>query len=268
MKQKRFSEEFLQNNHQKCLELLDKFIEICEKNRIDYYLTEGSALGAVRHKGFIPWDIHIDIHLDIANFLKLDKVMMSENLGNLAWFRPASRICPLFMFKNQTTKRKDFDIVQAPDLDITIMGKAPNNRIIRWIVMNILFLNIKMFKLKNTAVKRHFPYNILRYVSMMLPDSIYFSCLNLFMRKNQEKQAEYYMALTPSFYGNSELIKTEWIGTEPFYGEFDGRKVRLFKNYHDYLTNRYGDYMKPVVWETKGEYGGCFYEHKTEKSGK
>lgn len=260
-----FSEEFLRNNHEKCLELLDKFIEICEANHIDYYLTEGSALGAVRHKGFIPWDIHIDIHLDIKNFQKLDKIMKNEDLGPYAWFRPASRICPLFMFEYQTTKSKSFDIVQAPDLDITIMGTAPNNKLLRWCLMNIAFVNIKMFKLKNTAVRRPFPYNILRLFSLLLPDSFYLGCLNILKKKKQSERSKYMMALTPSFYGNSELIKVEWIGEEPYYGSFEGRRVRLFMNYHEYLTNRYGDYMKPVVWETKGEYGGCFYEHKTEE---
>ncbi len=258
-----FSKEFLENNHEKCLVLLDKFIEICERHNIDYYLTEGSALGAVRHKGFIPWDIHIDIHLDIKNFLMLDNVIRKEDLGELAWFRPVSRICPLFMFRSQTTKSKDFDIVQAPDLDITIMGEAPNNALVRWITMNILFVNIKMFKLKNTAVARPFPYNILRWVSALFPDTFYLGCLKFFMKRKQCGHAEYMMALTPSFYGDSELIKTEWIGHKPFYGDFEGRKVRIFKDYHSYLTNRYGDYMKPVVWESKGEYGGCFYEHKT-----
>lgn len=259
-----FSEEFLKNNHEKCLLLLDKFIEICDKNQIDYYLTEGSALGAVRHKGFIPWDIHVDIHLDIKNYAKLDKIMQREELGQFAWFRPASRICPLFMFKDQTTNSKNFDIVQAPDLDITIMGKAPNNALFRWLLMNIAFINIKMFKLKNTNVKRPFPYNFLRLFSMMLPDSFYLGVLNLLKKQKQPQNAKYVMALTPSFYGNSELIRVAWIGDDPFYGDFEGRKVRLFQDYHDYLTNRYGDYMKPVVWETKGEYNGCFYEHKTD----
>ena len=53
----------LKSNHEICLELLDKFLEIAEKHKIEYYMAFGSCLGAVRHQGFIPWDINIDILL-------------------------------------------------------------------------------------------------------------------------------------------------------------------------------------------------------------
>lgn len=248
--------ELAKENHEICLQLLDKFLEICEKYQIVYYTTEGSALGAVRHNGFIPWDYNIDVHLDVANYRKLDEAMKKEKLGDLRWFRPSFRIIPFFMRKDSL----DFKI--RPNIDITIMGNAPDNPVWRWVLMNVAFLNIKMFKLKNTEVKRPFPYNVLRVLASIFPDSIYWGVLHRFEKRNQKKQTKYLMAYTPSFYGNSELIKREWIGRAPTYGDFEGRKVRIFENYHEYLTNRYGDYMTPVVWEDKGEYNGCFSDHK------
>ena len=42
-------------------ELLKVFIDICEKLNLNYFLVCGSALGAVRHGGFIPWDDDMDV---------------------------------------------------------------------------------------------------------------------------------------------------------------------------------------------------------------
>ena len=45
----------------KSFELLKLVVEICDKHNIKYYLVCGSALGAVKYKGFIPWDDDIDV---------------------------------------------------------------------------------------------------------------------------------------------------------------------------------------------------------------
>lgn len=55
------------------LKVLDEITKICEENNINYYLAYGSALGAVRHEGFIPWDDDIDLHMLSPDLLKLRK---------------------------------------------------------------------------------------------------------------------------------------------------------------------------------------------------
>lgn len=57
------------------LTLLKEFDSICKKNNITYFLEGGSLLGAVRHKGFLPWDDDIDLCITRAEFKKLLEVI-------------------------------------------------------------------------------------------------------------------------------------------------------------------------------------------------
>ena len=48
----------------KMLEVLDYIDEVCRKNGLTYYLAYGTLLGAIRHKGFIPWDDDADVMME------------------------------------------------------------------------------------------------------------------------------------------------------------------------------------------------------------
>ena len=70
----------IENIHKIELEILCKCKEVCQKHDIPYYLCYGTLLGAVRHKGFIPWDDDIDIMMP-ANMIPLFKKYFMEEIG-------------------------------------------------------------------------------------------------------------------------------------------------------------------------------------------
>ncbi len=83
------------------LDLLAKFDAVCKKHGITYVALWGTALGAVRHKGFIPWDDDIDVGMDRCNYDKLCKVAPMEfthpyffqnALTDRAFFIPLARL--------------------------------------------------------------------------------------------------------------------------------------------------------------------------------
>ncbi|MDE6523352.1 MAG: LicD family protein [Muribaculaceae bacterium] len=61
------------------LDMLKYIDKICQENGIKYWLSSGSCLGAVRHRGFIPWDDDVDIELQRQDYRKLINVLSKEN---------------------------------------------------------------------------------------------------------------------------------------------------------------------------------------------
>ena len=59
-------------------QILCKYIEICEKYHLRYFVAFGTLLGTVRHKGFIPWDDDIDVGMPRPDFRRFEKIAEKE----------------------------------------------------------------------------------------------------------------------------------------------------------------------------------------------
>ncbi len=63
-------DNYLSSLHEELLTILDEVVRVCDANHLKYYLVGGTLLGAVRHKGFIPWDDDLDIVMPREDFEK------------------------------------------------------------------------------------------------------------------------------------------------------------------------------------------------------
>ncbi len=67
------------------MSILDEIVRICEKNHLKYYLAYGSLLGAIRHKGYIPWDDDMDIAMLREDYEKLLAILKRKDGTHVKW---------------------------------------------------------------------------------------------------------------------------------------------------------------------------------------
>ncbi len=82
------------------LEMLVEFDAICQKYNLKYWLDSGTLLGAVRHKGFIPWDDDIDLSMPVEDYRKFKTIAQAELSDNV------------FFQTRETDKEFKFDYIK------------------------------------------------------------------------------------------------------------------------------------------------------------
>ena len=70
------------------LDLLSEFKRVCEKYNLQWFIAYGSLIGAIRHKGFIPWDNDVDVWMPRADFDKLNEIASAEFSDRYFWQTP------------------------------------------------------------------------------------------------------------------------------------------------------------------------------------
>lgn len=132
---KEYDAETLQELKKMELELLRDFQELCDRHGLEYFAGGGTAIGAVRHQGFIPWDDDIDVNLyrdDYEKFLKYAKEEYSDKYEIMN--AETSALYPLmstrWMKKGTKFKEecfKDLDLDLGVFLDIYCFDNVPDD---------------------------------------------------------------------------------------------------------------------------------------------
>lgn len=81
----------LEEIHSRLLEFVRDFAEFCSDHGIEWCLTAGNMLGAVRHNGFIPWDDDIDVTMTRENYIKLARIFPETYKGKYYLVKPGDQ---------------------------------------------------------------------------------------------------------------------------------------------------------------------------------
>lgn len=243
------------------LSIAKEFIKICEEHHLKYYMLGGTMLGAIRHKGFIPWDDDIDLGMprkDYEKFLQIAPALLSKNLKLINYKTDSDY--HYYITRIQDTETKVVETRYEHEgkfthvsIDIFPIDGSPNNPLLRKLFILRVLAHRAMMSLhyKNSIDpdrKRGRTEKIMLGILKRLPTDKMFNAYNQkqIIDKILKKQDMYSSLVSGNIMGayrDVEMIPTEWYGEESFY-DFEGIKMRGIKEYHKYLTRLYGDYMK------------------------
>ena len=236
----------LQELHEGLLRIADFFHSVCQKEHIPYYMLGGTMLGAIRHKGFIPWDDDMDFGVPREHFKRLANAL-KENLPpnmNVLDMHNSNLYTDVLKIELTKTKIEENGITdKGINIDVFPLDYTNNHKNVFssnfWIYLSVkyncyafsphLYKGIRgrlqhLFKTFHPIKKETFP--------------CWIEKISLSKKKTYTAYANHF-----GFWNLREIVDKDYFG-EPILYEFENIKLYGVANYDKYLSKLYGNYME------------------------
>lgn len=272
-------EIFSQCFKQKLLSTFKAFIAFCEENDLRYYVVGGTAIGAIRHHGMIPWDDDIDVSMPYSDYLKLISIhnKLDSTQYGLHTIEDAGYYLAFSKFYDKTTSVQEFKelpFIMGVYVDIfpVIDSSMSYEELVHyqegcWKYWQKVYRGGYHWSggdFFNCIRKRRLGVLLHRVV-----DTIWYRPMASYY-KNRVRKIEKkcsgkgkYCCSPWGFYGEKEVSETEWL-SESVSMPFEDFNVEVPIGYHQYLNNIYGDYMQLPPLEQRVNNHGHFYVNLKE----
>ncbi len=255
----------------KLLELYKEVAKLFNDNGIEFYACDGTMIGAVREKGFIPWDDDIDLYLTRPNYNKLLEVARKNN-NKIDSFEVATAELgnSMLTFGKIFDKRYKLNakgLIGDEDylfIDLFILDGVPTDDNERK-----EFVKKVVKERKPIAASRHTVkglYDVTKNKILFLPklmlkivttirgkEKVLNSYLDLCKKYNYD-ECDYVECLTWSSVTEKD-IKISKKDLKPIMFKFEDTKIPVFKAYDEYLTAYFGNYMKRPPMDKRPNHG-------------
>lgn len=242
------------------LELLVEFDRVCRNNHINYVISDGTMLGAVRHKGFIPWDDDIDISM-----LREDYDRFKEHIGELnpdICFFQDHDTDPEYRWGYGKLRRTGTKYVRAGQehlkcrtgifADVFPMDDAPLTLLGQIIQDWLCFCMRKILWSEVARVNTKGLWKLWFTLLSRIPVSIPFAGYALYSKKSRNASPNKVRCLSYTATGmlskgnplsERYAMPKSWFTDRAEYS-FEGKRFFGTRDYDAILTYTYGDYMK------------------------
>lgn len=243
------------------LNCLDSF---CKKNNIRYWLDFGTLLGAVRHKGFIPWDDDIDVAMLRDDYNKTAKLFNSQSDGRYLFQTPTSDSSMCYPFgKLLDTKTVLYEygksgIKTSVYIDVFVYDNSPDdihevNRMLRKKDFLGRIRRLKLPMRSGISVFKKIIYLLGRF--LLYPVSMNY--INKALDKNGRKYEKIETTNVSNFVNPYDPALT--VSKDLFLSQteviFEGDLYPAPQKYDYWLTKLYGNYMKlPPIEQREGHH--------------
>ena len=236
------------------LGIMEYIHEICQKIGVKYFLAYGSLIGAVRHKGFIPWDDDMDICMLREDYEKLQDYLISnpdERYEVMSYKNNLNYVYPFMKVQDNQTYLLEEDVRIDSNMGIyvdifPVDGYEDDSAFKDKMTRLIKKRQLSCYTFKGITNTKSLLNSLIRYISVIV---FYFTNTNKYIRGIDElaksRKVSDYEEVDYLIYKdmNKPVWRREWL-EQVTTGTFEGKEFMIPKNYHEILTSDYGDYMQ------------------------
>jgi len=245
-------EQTIRDVQEKILEIMRYIDKLCRENDITYFIMGGTALGAVRHGGFIPWDDDLDIFMTPAEYGKFKNIF--ERKSSEEYILQEWRTTPNYLeyakvrmhgttFIEYVYKDRN-DMHHGIYVDIMILHKCPLEL---W-KQKLIYLQSKYVTLYALSQRNWVPKSMVQTAALaflkILPNKmlVKWCYKNIYRYDNLEKDFKWCYFITPAKFRQGIFDASMFL--QPTNIDFEGVALLASENIKKYLEYRYGDYMR------------------------